>query len=132
MKNRVALFMIGAALQTCGIVGFPIVSASSQAGIGKAVLLLLVAAGLLLMLFQLVKHLKFSQMLRFAVGFAALAVCAHQLLGFLLYPGLLKDVEFMSPEHARLTLIAFSLVTISYLAGYGLTKLGRRLLRSEY
>lgn len=131
MKKSSVLFLIGAAVQTCGIVGFPVVSASSQAVIGKPVLLVLVGSGLLLVLFQLVKQLEFGEMLRLAVGFAALAVCTHQLLGFLLYPGLLKDVELMSPEHAWLKLMVFALVMIGYLAGYGLIRLGRRLLHLD-
>lgn len=128
MKKSTALFLLGAVIQTCGIVVFPAVSASSQAVIAKPVLLLLVAAGLLLLLFKLVRHLEFGQVIWLVVGLAALAVCTHQLLGFLLYPGLIKDVELMSPQHAWLTLMVFVLVMSGYLAGYGLIRLGRRLL----
>jgi hypothetical protein len=129
MKKSSVLFLIGVVVQTVGITGFPIVSASSQAAIGKFILLVLVGSGLLMVLLQLAKQLEFREMLRLAAGFAAFAVCTHQLLGFLLYPGLLKDVELMSPEHAWLTLMVFTLVTVGYLAGYGLIRLGRRLLR---
>lgn len=128
MKKSHVLFFIGTAVQTCGIVGFPVIAASSQAMIGKPVLLSLVAGGLLLVLVQLVKQVEFGQMLRLSIGFAALAVCTHQLLGFLLYPGILKDVELMSSEHAWLTLAVFALVTAGYLIGYGLIRLGRHLL----
>lgn len=132
MKKSAAQFLIGTAVQTCGIVGFPLVSASAQASIGKPALLVLVAAGLLLVLFRLAKQVKLYEMLRLAVGFAVFAVCTHQLLGFLIYPGLLKDVKLMSPEHVWLTLTVFTLVTVSYLAGYGSARLGMRLLHLSH
>jgi hypothetical protein len=131
MKKSAVLFLIGSAVQTCGIVGFPVVAASSQAAIGKPILLVLVGSGLLGVLFQLVKKVEFGEMLKVAVGYAVVAVCTHQLLGFMLYPGLLKDVEFMSPEHGRLTLIVFTLVLIGYLAGFSFIKLARHLLHLD-
>lgn len=128
MKKSIRLFVFGVVAQTVGIVGFPIVAGSSMGGTAKPILLLLVAGSLLSLLYQIVQQLKFAQALLLTIGFAIAAVSAHQLLGFLVYPGLVKDIEWMSPEHAWLTLIVFATVVVSYLAGYGLLRLVVRLL----
>jgi hypothetical protein len=132
MKKRITLLILGAMIQTFGIVGFPVVAASSVAHAGKPILLLFVVAGLVFVIFQLAMHSDLGFSIWFVFGLAALAVCAHQMLGFFIYPGVMKDVEWMSPEHVWLTLIVFFFLTTVYLVLYGLMKLiGRFLYRKS-
>lgn len=119
MSKENGLLLLGALCQTGAMLGFVLLSDSSIVFV-KTAWLLLVAISLLWIFLKVAKRQKWSEALGFIVALAVLAVCTQQLLGFLVYPGLMKDIVPMTNEHARLTLIVFAVVVLIYLGGYGL------------
>lgn len=130
MNSRLSFLSAGGLLQTAGLVGFVWASQSAERGLAVPSLFFGIGFGLAYLLHRMTLRLRTASALGNIVALGALAVIAQQVLGFLIFPGLVKDIELLSLEHLRLTLMVFFTVEICYLAGYLLMKAIDRMIRT--
>jgi hypothetical protein len=116
-------------LQVAAILGFVIISTSPLGEVGKIAVLAAFAASTVLVLWREVQHSTWRRMVVITLSLAAMLVVVHQILGFTVFPGLLKDVEPMTTEQLRIAVLVFALAFIGYAAGAFLATLLVGLLR---
>lgn len=108
---------VGFVVQVIGLATFVAVANASWSGSGKPLVLGATILAMALLLVIANRSYRFS---RSAVQSALLTLSyllAHDTLGILYFPGLLKDVEIGSIGHLRAIAIVFGLLFSLYLAG---------------
>jgi len=112
MKLKTILLNI--VLQIAGVLGF--IAASNILAVAwlKVVVLILFATGSAFIIFKSFPEYQMKRSLVFAMLFAITFLIVYQSIGFLFYPGLVKDVSPLSGYHLLLSSQVFFLVFVFY------------------
>ena len=110
-------FFGGIFLQLLGTIMFIEVSGTTFGSLGKPCVIVIFVIATSILLIRAAKIYSQKTMFLLAALLATSTVFMHQLLGFFLFPGLLKDMSFLSREHIILTVLVFVFAFLLYVAG---------------
>lgn len=116
MSAMIQLVAAGLVVEVLGVIGFVVVAGTTFAVPGKTIALALFCIAMLALLSLAESRFKFGRLIQFAAFMAIGVVAVYQALGFLRFPGLVKDVELFSAEHLRISFVA---LVVSFLACLG-------------
>ncbi len=104
--------VIGTTISILSIIGFVNAAASNTPEL-KFLWIAFYCAGTVALLLRLAYSTERMQLLRASCMTALFSLMAEQMVGFIYFPGLVKDVEALSGEHIRI-LAALSLAIFSW------------------
>lgn len=105
MATFLQLLGAGAIVQFAALVLFVQVAKTGWASAGKPLIIGTFAIAMATIVWKAVRSFKVNTLALFCVGLAVAAVAMLQIPGFLVYPGLVKDVDFASSENVILVLV---------------------------
>ena len=115
MGQVVRLAIAGLIVQLFGFASFISIVRLDLAGKEITVGLVLIATFILMIV--AVSRLDLIKIILLAAFLAVSFTCIHQLLGFTLFPGLVKDIELFSPDHLIKLQDGMALLFAAYMVG---------------
>jgi hypothetical protein len=116
MATFLQLLVAGTIAQFAALYLFVQVAKTGWASAGKPVIIAAFAVAMATIVWKAVRSFKVSTLALLCVGLTVAGVAALQMLGFLVYPGLVKDVDFASSENAKLVLVQVATIFVVFLA----------------
>lgn len=109
--------LIGIAIEAVGLLGFILLSKLPGSNLTKPTILILSVVSVAALLWVAARSLPFRSLVAIATGWTAGFIVVIQVLGFLFFPGLVKDVHFLSGAHLEAILALLALVYLAHIAG---------------
>lgn len=128
MKGIFQLSCIGWVLEAAAIYGFIAISKTGWAIPGKQIVITLFCLAVLMLFIYSARFIKLTEMALVAAFLSVGFIVIYQALGFSIYPGLVKNIGFLSAEHIKTTFIVFVLVGGGYSIAILVAMLTNKLL----
>lgn len=127
MQRIGATVVLGCAVQLGFVLGWVSIGRQGAGPFVKLGLAALFVVASMAVLYRLASGAVWRHLLICCVWLALGSVLVYQLLGFTMFPGLVKDLEVFSLDHLRTSLTVFVLGFIGYLLLSFVVRLGLRL-----
>ena len=121
--------VLGCALQLAFVFGWVMIGRHGSGSLVKSGVAGLFVVAAMVVLYRLATGAGWRHLLLGCVWLALGGVLTYQLLGFTIFPGLVKDIEFFSLDHLSTSLTVFALGFIGYLLLSFMVRLGLRVSR---
>lgn len=130
MKTRQALkyILIGIVIETVGLLGFILLSKLPDSHLTKPTVLIFSGVSVIALIWVAARYLPFRSLVAIATGLTIGFIAVFQVLGFLFFPGLVKDVHFLSGAHLEAILALSVLVYLAHITGTGIVILAQRYI----
>lgn len=116
MSAFLQLLLAGTIAQFVALFLFAQVGNTGWASAGKPVIIGALVVAMTMIVWKAVRSSGLRTLAFLCVGLALAGVAALQMLGFLVYPELVKDVDFASSENAQLAFAQATTVFIAFLS----------------
>ena len=118
MKTKLIFFaIVGFALQTIAILGFIGIAQTEWATPGKQVVIISFLIGMSSLIYMASETISVRGLLSLSAILSLWLVTVYELLGFSVFPGLVKDTTFLSLENIKGTLLFLAIIFSCYVAG---------------
>jgi hypothetical protein len=114
-----------AGLEIAGLLGFIVVSRYQEGALSRFLPFLIALVAIGYVAYSRAKGISFKEVAYVSVMASAIFVSGVQFLGFTFYPGLAKDVDFLSGENAIRTALMLFVGTIGHTLLLAVVRIGR-------
>ena len=126
MNRFFKLLIVGVIIEMVSLLGFIFASNESGGDFGKLLVVIISSILMFGLFWRAVAILSKLKVIILCASLSVAAVAVVQTFGYTLYPGLVKDIDFLSADYIELTLVGCSKIFVLFLVGIAILLCARK------